>query len=98
MRFLNKVTGIKGLMARSALPNTTTVPPGDWHASTAYPGWNWYGGTSSDEVTGHLMIYPLVYHLVAETDEEKALVYELIYDITSYIVDNDFRFQKFSLF
>ena len=43
----------------------------------------------SDEVTGHLFIYPLFYDLVAETPEEKQRAVALIYNITHYIQQNN---------
>jgi len=77
-------------MARSFLPSNVNTNGGVWHNSTAYPGWQWKGDTSSDEVTGHLFVYPLIHDLVAETPAEKSRVKNLIRDITSYIVDNGF--------
>ncbi len=43
MRTLNEVTGIRGLMARSALPPGQPTQGGQWHNSTAsgYAGWQW---------------------------------------------------------
>eukprot|EP01104_Vermistella_antarctica_P001095 TRINITY_DN11154_c0_g1_i1.p1 TRINITY_DN11154_c0_g1~~TRINITY_DN11154_c0_g1_i1.p1 ORF type:complete len:881 (+),score=128.69 TRINITY_DN11154_c0_g1_i1:2-2644(+) len=90
MELLNNVTGIKGLMARSVLNQTESPGGADWYNSSSMPGWIWNGNTSSDEVTGHFFAYPVVYDLVAETPEEKARVYALIYDITYYIVSNNF--------
>ena len=37
-----------------------------------------------------MMVYPLVYRLVAETPQEKSRVYRLINNIMNYIVDNGF--------
>lgn len=37
-----------------------------------------------------MMVYPLVYALVAETAEEKARARNLIYNIVHYIVENGF--------
>jgi hypothetical protein len=47
-------------------------------------------GTSSDDVTGHMFVYPLVYHLLAETPSEKQRVKTLMSNIMNYIVDNGF--------
>ena len=52
-QFLNLVTGVKGLMARSVVATGTKHQNGAWHNSTAYPGWTWKGDTSSDEVRLH---------------------------------------------
>eukprot|EP01127_Copromyxa_protea_P019902 TRINITY_DN6553_c0_g1_i2.p1 TRINITY_DN6553_c0_g1~~TRINITY_DN6553_c0_g1_i2.p1 ORF type:complete len:615 (-),score=101.90 TRINITY_DN6553_c0_g1_i2:48-1892(-) len=91
LEFLVNVTGIPGLMARSALYQNEFPQGGTWHHSKTYPGWIWKGDTSSDEVCGHLMVHPLVYRLLAETAEEKARAYRLIDNITRYIVENDFQ-------
>ena len=88
-------------MARSILKVGSPIPDGVWYnrffkersilyISTVYPGWMWKADTSSDEVTGHLMVYPLVYDLVAESESEKKRVKRLIYDITHHIVENGF--------
>lgn len=49
------------------------------------------GDTSSDEVTGHMAVYPLVYHLLAETPAEKQRAYRLIDDTVRYIVQNNYQ-------
>eukprot|EP01012_Entosiphon_sulcatum_P001335 TRINITY_DN10252_c0_g1_i1.p1 TRINITY_DN10252_c0_g1~~TRINITY_DN10252_c0_g1_i1.p1 ORF type:complete len:773 (-),score=92.28 TRINITY_DN10252_c0_g1_i1:8-2326(-) len=91
MEFLNNVTGILGLPARSFLKVTDPPPTdGTWHNSTAYPGWIWKGDTSSDEIAGHLFVYPIVYDLLAESPAEKARVLRLINGITKYIVENKY--------
>ena len=49
--YVNQVTGIDGLPARSVLPINQSVADGSqWHNSTTKPDWKWKGGTSSDEV------------------------------------------------
>lgn len=90
MEFLNNVTGIPGLMARSVLPVGQKIPDGKWYNSTAYPGWQWKGDTSSDEVVGHMWAYPLIYDLVAETPEEKGRAARLLNNTLTYIVNNGF--------
>lgn len=85
------VTGVNGLMARSyTYPSDPTAQSSQWHNSTTIPNLRWKGDTSSDEVTGHLFVYPLIYDLVAETAEEKQRVLSLIVNITDYIIDNDY--------
>lgn len=93
MRLLLNATGVPGYMGRSvqalvngACPDTSS----QWHISPTMPGFCFYGTTSSDEVTGHLHVYPIFHDLVAETSEEKELVRGTIYNITSHIVDNNF--------
>lgn len=90
MEMLSNVTGIPGLMARTIVPSSQNPQGSNWHNSTTYPEWAWMSGTSSDDVTGHMFAYPLVYHLVAETSEEKLRVSTLISNIMNYIVDNGF--------
>eukprot|EP01125_Pyxidicula_operculata_P019701 TRINITY_DN7161_c0_g1_i1.p1 TRINITY_DN7161_c0_g1~~TRINITY_DN7161_c0_g1_i1.p1 ORF type:complete len:757 (+),score=117.74 TRINITY_DN7161_c0_g1_i1:13-2283(+) len=89
MKFLVDVTGIKGLMARS-VKQTSTLPGKDWHFSKTHPGWAWQGDASSDEVVGHMFAYPIVYHLVAETQSEKQLSSQVFMDIISGIVDHNY--------
>jgi len=89
MEFLNHVTGIRGLPARSVLYGVPPPTP-QWRRSTTKPGWIWKSDTSSDEMVGHLMAYPLVYYLLAETASEKQRAYTLVDDITRYIVNNGF--------
>lgn len=89
MRFLNLVTGVKGLMARSTGAVGSNLGGGIWHNSTAFSGWEWMGDTSSDEVTGHMYAYPIVHALVANgTTQDQAL--QLVYNIAKYITDNGF--------
>ena len=67
MHLLVQVTGVNGLMARSAVsPGESTGPGGTWHNSTApgLEGWQWKGDTSSDEVTGHTFAYPIAASLL----------------------------------
>ncbi len=63
-----------------------------------YPRWPltkdgkyWYKtDTSSDELDGHYFFYALYYDLVADTPEEKALVAEVVRNITDHLARNDF--------
>lgn len=52
--------------------------------------WYFKTDTSSDELDGHYFFYPLYYDLVAETEEEKARVREVVRDLTNHLVDNGF--------
>merc|ERR1712137_258276 len=90
LSLLNYVTGIKGLPARSAYHGLTPPTGGTWHNSSTMPGWIWKGDTSSDEIVGHLMVYPLFHDLVCENDQERALPRDILTNITHYIVENDF--------
>ena len=60
MRLLHRITGINGLIARSAVaPNETHSGGGLWTPSTVpqYAGWTWKADASSDEVVGHLLAF-----------------------------------------
>lgn len=57
--------GSGAFVARSAIKAGDTIySGGTWHNSTTKPGWLWKGDTSSDEITGHMFLYPLVQALV----------------------------------
>ncbi len=51
----------------------------------------WKCDTSSDELSGHYFFYGVYYDLVAETEEEKAPVREVVRDITDHLIRNDFN-------
>ena len=68
-------------MARSVLYQNTIPSYGTWYHSTAYPGWVWKANTSSDEVCGHMMVYPLVYHYLAETPEVCYCLYSQLFHL-----------------
>ena len=53
--------------------------------------WYWKSDTSSDELDGHYFLYAAYYDLVAETDEEKARVREVVKGLTDHLVENDFN-------
>lgn len=71
----------------------------DPHWKLIHPRWPtssdgkylWKCDTSSDEICGHYFFYGVYYDLVAETEEERAEVRELVKKITDHLVDNDFR-------
>ncbi len=91
MEKLESITGISGFPARSYVKHEDYSDSigGEWHPS-ADGEWMWKGDTSSDEIVGHMFVYPLVYDLLAETDEEKAQVRGLVDRIMTHIVDNGF--------
>jgi hypothetical protein len=90
MKLLNDVTGIHGLIARSALPPGAPCPQGDpaWHNSTSLPGYCFKGTASSDEVVGHNMAYPIYADLVQGPLAQVAT--DLLVNLTRYIVVNNF--------
>ncbi len=53
--------------------------------------WRWKCDTSSDELAGHYFFYSIYYDLVAQTEEEKAPVREVVAAITDHLVRNDFN-------
>lgn len=50
----------------------------------------WKCDTSSDELAGHYFFYGIYYDLVAETEEEKNAVREVLSDITDHLIRNGF--------
>ncbi|QDU43430.1 hypothetical protein Mal52_19040 [Symmachiella dynata] len=53
--------------------------------------WYWKTDISSDELDGHYFLYGLYYDLVAETDEEKAMVQEVTARVTDHLIAHDFQ-------
>lgn len=51
----------------------------------------WKNDTSSDELAGHYFFYAIYYDLVADTEEEKALVAEVVGDITDHLIRHGFK-------
>ncbi|MDP8242612.1 MAG: hypothetical protein P9L94_00915 [Candidatus Hinthialibacter antarcticus] len=91
MERLETITGVPGFPARSFMKKEDYDDSigGEWHPS-ADGEWMWKGDTSSDEIVGHMFVYPLVYDLLAETEAEKAQVRGLVSRIMSHIVDNGY--------
>ena len=52
--------------------------------------WYWKSDTSSDELDGHYFFYPRYYDLVAETEEEKAAVVEVVRKLTDHLITHGF--------
>lgn len=48
--------------------------------------WYWKSDTSSDELDGHYFFYPLYYDLVAETEQEKERVREVVRSLTDHLI------------
>lgn len=53
--------------------------------------WYWKSDTSSDELDGHYFFYPLYYDLVADTEQEKERVREVVRGLTDHLVSHGFR-------
>ncbi len=50
----------------------------------------WKCDTSSDELAGHYFFYGIYYDLVAETEEEKQPVREVVKTITDHLINNNY--------
>lgn len=62
-----------------------------WHYSPnpQFEGMMFKDDTSSDEIDGHLAVYPMVYDMLATSDDERARAYALIDGITGGLIEND---------
>ncbi|HDP33895.1 MAG TPA: hypothetical protein ENN29_02160 [Candidatus Hydrogenedentes bacterium] len=52
--------------------------------------WYWKSDTSSDELDGHYFFYPAYYDYVADTEQEKERVREVVRDLTDHLIEHDF--------
>ncbi|MBX3436465.1 MAG: hypothetical protein KF861_03170 [Planctomycetaceae bacterium] len=52
--------------------------------------WYWKTDTSSDELDGHYFAYAVYYDLVAETEEEKQRVRDVVVGITDHLLEHDY--------
>jgi hypothetical protein len=92
---LNKITGVMGYPARSLASPSDTIDEDNkwgWNRSPVpeYEGWWFKGNTSSDEITAHMLAYPIYHDLAAAEGEEKALALNTTNQIISFILDNNF--------
>lgn len=53
--------------------------------------WYWKADTSSDELDGHYFFYAQYYDLVADGEEERARVREVVTALTDHLIGHDFR-------
>jgi len=96
LMFLETVTGIPGLMARSIARPDEEVDkvrgdhPMQWDNFSPDKKWRWKGDTSSDEVVGHYYGYSIYYDLCAD-ETEKEQIRGKIRRITDYIMANDYN-------
>ena len=93
---LTKASGIKGFTARAVryegdkgYGNLESRDWSEWHKAPD-GSCEWLGETSSDEMTGHFFGFSLYYDFCAN-DEEKALIREVICDITDHIIEHNYR-------
>lgn len=96
MVLLNNVTGVAGLVARSACGPAekgvtchTNPTDGHWVNSSApgYAGWIWKRDASSDEVVGHAFAFSVAARL-SPLPDERALAAKLLTDLVGGIVRN----------
>jgi len=52
--------------------------------------WYWKSDTSSDELDGHYFFYPLYYDLVADNEQEKQRVREVVRDLTDHLIKHNY--------
>jgi hypothetical protein len=52
--------------------------------------WFWKSDTSSDELDGHYLFYPLYYDLCADTDSERDRVREVVRDLTDHLIAHNY--------
>jgi hypothetical protein len=89
LELLNRVTGIPGYPGRSFAKRTDFPPDPTWHLSPVDPTLQFKGETSSDEIVGHELVYPLVHDLLASNDDERQRAYTLFFNITNHILTHD---------
>jgi hypothetical protein len=53
--------------------------------------WYWKSDTSSDELDGHYFLYGRYYDLVADTEEEKARVRQVVVALTDHLIEHEFN-------
>lgn len=53
--------------------------------------WYWKSDTSSDELDGHYFFYPAYYDLVADTEDEKQRVREVVRDLTDHLISHGYN-------
>ncbi|SDL81346.1 two-component regulator propeller domain-containing protein [Kriegella aquimaris] len=53
--------------------------------------YRWKCDTSSDELAGHYFYYGVYYDLVAETEEEKKAVKQVVADVTDHLIRHSFK-------
>jgi hypothetical protein len=88
---LEEITGIPGFPARSFIKIGSDEQPkdGEWH-TTPDGQWRWKGDTSSDEIVGHYLVYPIYYDLVADEDEKRK-IRAAVERITTHILDHGYQ-------
>lgn len=80
------MTDTPGLMARSVLPENSSIATSEgWLDSASCPDWRWRGDGSADELLGHMWVYPLVYDM-ATNEQQQRLVHDLLYEVVGTCV------------
>jgi hypothetical protein len=91
MEFLNRVTGVRGVIARAAAQAVPKGSSGPWWTSNSSSGWFWWGDASSDEVSGHVGSYPLVFDLAAVDSADRARAATLHTDLVMSIIQHGYH-------
>jgi len=95
IEWLEEVTGISGLPARSYAKTTDNVQqsrsphPKIWRPSP-HKEWQWLDDCSSDEIVGHMFAISIFYDLVADNKQKKRIQAQVT-RIMNHIIDNDFH-------
>jgi hypothetical protein len=63
--------------------------PHCWRNSTTRPGWVWKADTSSDEVTGHMFVYPILHRLLQLNTSDSARLRAIVDGLVGGIVDHN---------
>ena len=69
-----------GLMACGVAMDNSSLPP-HWHESLSVEGWRWLGDCPAAQVLAHMWAWPLVYDILAQEQEEKDEVVDIMRDI-----------------
>ena len=76
--------------ARSAVRDGDTVYSGGrWNASGSRAGWRWKADTSSDEITGHMFAYPVLWRTLGLNGSEAASVRGLVDGLVGGLLENN---------
>jgi hypothetical protein len=91
LEFLQSVTGIKGMVARSVEKILPINVGGRWWRSNATADlWFWKGDTSSDEMSGHLGVYPLIFDMLTVDASERARAAAAQSNVVRYIAEHGY--------
>ena len=98
LSMLHEITGIRGLIARSAVRPGEATHGGTWRNSTVagYSGYQWKADASSDEVDGHVFGLSAMVALLSGSDPLRQQAAELLVRLVSYIVENGYYLMDYT--